>query len=315
MGLFGSYENAGVGIAKDAPKKKPFFRYWELVARKFWKLIEVNMLMMTCVLPLIGAILSIYFLINVNTVLSLVLTAACVLLFIMIFGPTIAGCTKIFRNYTLEKPLFIMDTFTKTFRTCFKQSCIMGIIDLIVAASVLSGFYVYPQIIGLINQGEMQGSSTMYYIMFIAGLSVAIAVLLMSFYAYLMIVSTDLSMKNIFKNSLALSCIALKKNLITLLIVVLVCGVFALLTYLFPFVMVFVLPFLPLSFVGFTIVFNCYPVIQKFVINPYYAQRGEVNPEMTYAQTGGENVFEDQGGKEKPVEAPKQTKKKGKVIS
>lgn len=315
MGLFGSYENAGVGIAKDAPKKKPFFRYWELVGRKFWKLIEVNMLLMASLIPLIGALFSVFFLINVNTALSLTLAAACILIFILTFGPSIAGCTKIFRNYTLEKPLFIMDTFIKTFRSCFKQSCVMGIIDLLVTASVASGMYVYPKVISQINQGQIEGSATLFYVMFIAGLSIAIAVLLMSFYAYLMIVSTDLSMKNILKNSLALSCIALKKNLLTLLIVVLVCGVFALLTYLFPYIMVFVLPFLPLSFVGFTIVFNCYPVIQKFVINPYYAQRGEVNPEMTYAQTGGENVFEDQGGKEKPVEAPKKPKKKGKVIS
>ncbi len=315
MGLFGNYESSGAGIAKDAPKKKPFFRYWELVGRKFWKLIEVNLLLMSSFLPLIGALLAVYFLVNVNTELSLVLFAVLVLLFVILFGPIIAGCTKILRNFSLEKPLFIMDTFGKTFRSCFKQACIMGIIDLLVAASVASGMYVYPQIIKGIDAGTIQGSSTLFYVMFIAGLSIAIAVLLMSFYAYLMLVSTDLSMKNILKNSLALSCIALKKNLLTLLIVVLVCGGFALLTYLFPYIMVFILPFLPLSFVGFAVVFNCYPVIQKYVINPYYAQRGEVNPEMTYTQTDGENVFEDQGGKEKPVEAPKQKKKKGKVIS
>ncbi len=315
MGLFGNYESSGAGIAKDAPKKKPFFRYWELVGRKFWKLIEVNLLLMSSLLPLIGALLVVYFLVNVNTELSLVLFAVFVLLFVILFGPIIAGCTKIFRNFSLEKPMFIMDTFVKTFRSCFKQACIMGIIDLLVAASVASGLYVYPQIIKGIDAGEIQGSSTMFYVLFVAGLSIAIAVLLMSFYAYLMIVSTDLSMKNILKNSLALSCIALKKNLLTLLIVVLVCGGFALLTYLFPHIMVFILPFLPLSFVGFAVVFNCYPVIQKLVINPYYAQRGEVNPEMTYTQTDGKNVFEDQGGKEKPVEAPKQKKKKGKVIS
>jgi len=72
---------------------------------------------------------------------------------------------------------------------------------------------------------------------------------------------------------------------------------------------------MPLVFVGFVIVFNCYPIIQKYVINPYYAQRGEVNPEMLHAESLGENVFEDQGGKEKPTESPKQKKGKGKVIS
>lgn len=313
MGLFGNYENAGVGIAKDAPKKKPFFRFWELVGRKFWKLIEVNMLLMALCLPLLGAVLCLYFLINVNEALAMGMFVLLLLVFAVLFGPWMAGIAKILRNYSMEKPCFMMDTFGKTFRSCFKQSVVMGIIDIVVALSVAAGFYVYPQLIGYAsNEGQ---STTMYYILFVASLSIALAVLLMSFYAYLMIVSTDLSLKNILKNSLALSCIALKKNLLTLVIALLVIGVFAVLTIFFPQIMAFVLPFMPLGFVGFVIVFNCYPVIQKYVINPYYAQRGEVSPEMTYGQSQGENVFEDQGGKEKPVEAPKQKKGKGKVIS
>lgn len=314
MGLFGGYEKAGAGIAKDAPKKKPFFRYWELVGRKFWKLIEINMLLMSSILPLLGAALSLYYLNDVNPTAGYVLAGALVLLFAVLFGPIMAGCAKILRNFSVEKPVFLVDTFFKTFRSCFKQACIMGIIDVLVLASAASGFYVYPILIEAVKMSENGGSPSIYYVFFVVSLSVAIAVLLMSFYAYLMIVSTDLSMKNILKNSLALSCIALKKNLITLLIAGLTCGVFVLLTILFPHILVFVLPFAPIGFVAFAVVFNCYPVIQKYVINPYYAQRGEVNPEMMYSESQGENVFEDQGGKEKPVEAPKQ-KKKGKVIS
>ena len=45
MGLFGSnYERAGSGIAKNAPKKKGFFRFFEIFGRKFWKLFELNLL-------------------------------------------------------------------------------------------------------------------------------------------------------------------------------------------------------------------------------------------------------------------------------
>jgi len=176
MGLFGNYENAGVGIAKNAPKKKPFFRFWELVGRKFWKLIELNMLFMTCLLPIIGAILVIYFCINVNEMLTLFLAGLLVLISAVIFGPYIAGCTKILRNFTLEKPMFFMDTFWKTFKGCFKQSCIMGLLDIIVAGSVAAGFYVYPQLISYYTDNG--GSPTMYYILFVASLSIALAILL-----------------------------------------------------------------------------------------------------------------------------------------
>ncbi len=308
MGLFGGgYETSGAGIAKDAPKKKPFFRFWELTFRKFWKLIEINMLLMTTILPVILAIPTINYLTNVSRELTLFLLAVELVWFLVCFGPTIAGCTKILRNYSLEKPTFILHTFFRTFKSCFKQAFLMGLIDLLIAASVGSAMYVYPKML-------QENSSMMYYFLLICTFSIGIAVLLMSFYAYLMIVSTELSMVNILKNSLALSCIVLKKNLITLGIALLVILVFALLTALFPLTMVLVLIFMPLSFVGFMIVFNCYPVVQKYVINPYYAQRGEVSPEYAYSQTDGENVFEDQGGKEKPVE-PKKQKKKGKVIS
>ncbi len=313
MGLFGNYENAGVGIAKDAPKKKPFFRFMELTGRKFWKLIELNMLLMTLSLLPIAAALALYFLIQVNAGLAFAAAAVLMIAFAVLLGPYLAGCAKILRNFTLEKPLFLLDTFRKTFRSCFRQACIMGLIDALIALSVGTGVYVYPQ---MIESAKTAGASpTMYYVLFVASFSVAIAVLLMSFYAYLMIVSTDLSMKNILKNALALSCIALKTNLLTLVIAALILGVFILLTILFPAVLAFVWPFMPLSFIGFVIVFNCYPVIQKYVINPYYAQRGEVNPEMLHSTSQGENVFEDQGGKEKPVEAKKQKKGSGKVIS
>ena len=325
MSLFGNYEKSGAGIAKNAPKKKPFFRYWELAFGKFWKIIEINMLMTASFLPLLLAVVVIYYFIQDYTGTAMLIAGGFVVLFVVCFGPVIAGCTKVLRNFTLEKPTFMLDTFFKTFRSSFRQSCPMGIIDLIMTASVASSFYVYPKMIAQIRE-EGIGGEGFYYVLFILTLSIAIVITLMSFYAYLMIVSTDLSMKNILKNSLALSFIALKKNFITLLITAFVMGGFALLTYLFPYIMAIFWVFIPTGFVAFMIVFNCYPVIQQYVINPYYEQRGEVSPEQNFAQNDGENLFEDMGGKETPIEPAKskngkntessgKPKKKGKVIS
>lgn len=307
MGLFGNYEKAGVGIAKDAPKKKPFFRFWELLFRKFWKLIDINLLLMSAFLPLLGASMCIYFLAESHVDLCLALIVVCVLLFAMLFGPVTAGCTQVLRYFTMEKPVFLLNTFWKAFRGNFKKACLMGVIDVAVAGSVLTSFFAYPQ-------AAQETGSNFFYVLFVITLSLGLAVLMMSFYAYPMIVSTDLSMKNILKNSLFLSCIALKTNLCTLAAVVVTLGVFAVLTMFFPMVMAVILPFAPVGFAAFAVVFNSYPVIQKYVINPFYAQKGEISPEMEYTQTGGENVFEDQGGREKPV-APKKKKGKGKVIS
>jgi hypothetical protein len=171
--------------------------------------------------------------------------------------------------------------------------------------------YVYPQVFEIVKEAG-EGTAPVYYTLFVLTLSIAIMVLMMSFYGYLMIVSTDLSFRNILKNSLALSFMALKTNLLTLVISAAVMGVFVLLTFSYPLIMVFVWIFFPTAHVGFLIVFNCYPVIQKYVINPYYALRGEVSPEMQFADTAGENLFEDRGGSEAPIEPPVEPKKKGK---
>ena len=307
MALFGDYESAGSGIAKNAPKKKPFFRYWELVFRKFWKLLEVNVLMMLSLLPLVLGAVVIVKLTEVNITLTFILLGVLAVIFVVCFGPIMAACTQILRNFVREKPCFLMDTFFKTFRSSFKQSVVLGLIDLLVASSAASSFYVYPRMIE-------QQMGFYVYILFIATLSVAIAVLMMSFYGYLMIVSTDLSLKNILKNSLALSILALKKNLITLGLTALVMGIFVVLTILFPYIMFGFWLFVPVAFVAFMIVFNCYPVIQQYIIDPYYAQRGEVSPEAAYTDTDGQNLFEDQGGKEAPIE-PKKKGKKGKIVS
>lgn len=62
----------------------------------------------------------------------------------------------------------------------------------------------------------------------------------------------------------------------------------------------------------FVTAFNSYPVIQKYVINPYYTSIGKINPELL-SGSDEETLFEDMGGKEKPIE--KRKKGKGKRIS
>ena len=50
--------------------------------------------------------------------------------------------------------------------------------------------------------------------------------------------------------------------------------------------------------------FCAYPVIQKYIIDPYYEARGERNPEYARYENvdDGNVVFEDKGGEEAPTE-------------
>ena len=85
-----------------------------------------------------------------------------------------------------------------------------------------------------------------------------------------MMVATNLSLKNLIKNSFSLSFIGVKQNIISF-VVGLVCWGLMFIVFLYaPVAFLMIVPFLPAAFVWFTTCFNCYPVIQKYVINPYY---------------------------------------------
>ncbi len=321
MGLFGSnYERAGSGIAKNAPKKKGFFRFFEIFGRKFWKLFELNFLYFLSFLPVIGA--AVLYLV-LSSQLGTILAAACLVLFAVIIGPATAAHTKILKNFVMEKPTFLAHDFFRTFRSEFKHSCIVGILDCLLVCCISAAFYVYPRLI------EQTGNKV-FYVFFAITLSIGVIGLLMNFYIFPMLVSTNLSLKNVLKNSLALSVVALKTNIVTLLIVSAVVAVYAVVLIFvnirYSMILLFLLPFLPASWLGLVIVFQSYPIIQKYIINPYYEQRGEVNPELAQASASEEEtVFEDMGGKEKPIEPPKKAggkssgsrahKGKGKIIS
>ncbi|MGN1403803.1 MAG: hypothetical protein ACI4XB_05725 [Ruminococcus sp.] len=323
MGLFGgNYERAGAGIAKNAPKKKGFFRYMEIFVQKFWKLLELNVIYFLCFVPLLGAVV-LY--LTMRSTLGIVLAAVCLLLFVVLIGPATAAHTKILKNFVMEKPTFLLHDFLHTMRSEFKHSVVVGILDCLLVCCISAAFYVYPQLI------EQTGSKV-YYVFFAITLSIGLIALLMNFYIFLMMISTNLSLKNVLKNSLALAVVALKKNVITLLIVAAVVAVFVLVFVFvnikYSLILLFLLPFMPASWLGLAIVMQCYPVIQKYIINPYYEQRGEVNPELLQSVSSEEEtVFEDMGGKEKPIEPAKKAKSgkssgkgssrghKGKIIS
>ena len=92
MGLFGKgFTHAGSGISKTAPKKKGFFRYWELFREKFWKLIELNIFYTLFFIPLIAAAVGLILMLSgsLSVNVSLILVIGGTLLFIW-FTPYIA---------------------------------------------------------------------------------------------------------------------------------------------------------------------------------------------------------------------------------
>ncbi len=282
MALFGyDYEKAGRGVAKNAPKKKAFFEFFELYFRYAWRLIKLNLLTFLFCIPVVTV------------------------------GPALAGASKVLRKFSLDKSSFIFHDFWDGFTKNWKQSLPVGLIDILFTVSAGAALYVYPK---MADAARAAGNSgTLYTILCVISISFALTVLMMNFYIFPMIVATDLSFKNIVKNSFYLTCIALKKNFLTLVSVAAVVAVLIVLCFSNP-LSLLLIPVWAITFIGFIIMFNSYPQIQKYVINPYYEAKGMDNPEYDYLKplSAEDSVFTDRGGEETPTEGKK---KKGKIIS
>ncbi len=258
MGLFYNNNVAGAGVSKNGPKKKPFFRYWELFANKFWTFFKINLVYFLFCIPIVT------------------------------FGPATAAMTALMRNIYLERPQFIFHDFWVQFKKNFKQSFIIGILDIFVIGVSILTFWHYSL------HPDMDTAAKVLYALAIAA---QVLFVMMNFYIYPQIVSLNLGLGGIVKNSVILVFVNLWGELIALALV----AAYAALLMFFNIFVLMLAPFVPFAWITFTSVFCCYPAIQKYIINPYYEQRGERNPELPDADDD-DAVFEDMGGKEEPLD-------------
>lgn len=306
MALFNNYESAGPGIAKNAPKKKGVALFFDIFFRKFWKITGLNMLFFIFFIPVVAALPAIYYIKSPE--LSLAVLAILFAVFAVNIGPAVAGMTKVIRLFLLERHSFVARDFFRGYKQNFKKASLIGIVDVIVMISVIAGYNVYP------DMAAYYGNKLLY-VPLVISFSVAIVVLMMNYYIFLMLTSTDLSLKNLIKNSFALAFVSLKQNLLTTFLSAVFAALMVLIFLYATPICLLLLPFFPAALVWFIVCFNSYPVIQKYVINPYYESMGQINPELADIadEIEEETLFEDMGGKEKPIE--KRKKGKGKRIS
>ncbi len=299
MGLFYNYENSGSGVAKNGPKKKPFFRFWEQFASKFWKLITVNFLyFITSGIVLVVAAIVLAGLTG-NQYMLLISVPI-----LFLFGPSTAAVTQIMRKFVLEKPIFLWDEFKTAYKNNFRQALPVGIFDVAFCSMFIYGIVFYSEAI-------LNTSSVENYVLMLVSAAIAVYFLIAHFYIYLEIVSLTLPLGKIVKNALLLTIMGIKVNIINFIVWLLFISAIVLL---FPY-SVFALPVIPFAWLMFLSAFNCYPVIQKYIINPYYESKGMKNPELPDDdEDDSERIFTDRGGSEPEIIKKGKAKGMGKII-
>lgn len=224
-GIFGlfDYTKEGPGVDKNAPPLKGLPLFFSILINHFFKLVGLNLIFLLFCIPVVT------------------------------IPASIAGMTFVLRNLAEEKPVFLWSDFWDAFKSNFKQSLFYG---LLLAAAIALFTVSIPFYNAVLN------TSILFYIPGIISLTLAFVFALMNFYVFLMIVSVDLKLGVILNNAFRLSFIALWRNLLTLILVLLLA--FAAFLF-FPFSLIFLL-FIWFSFVGLLICFRSFPVIKKHVI-------------------------------------------------
>lgn len=202
-----------------------------------------------------------------TTLARVVLIVGIVLLFFT-FGPVMTGTTYIIRNIVKGEPIFLFNDFFYAIKKNIKQCVVLGILDLIISFLLLYDiyfFYLNPQL-------PASGA------FIVISIFLLVLYFMMRFYMYTIMITFDLKLFKILKNSLIFVLLALGRNLIALV------GVALAVVINYGIVLAFVpvgvvLPFiLTISVCMFIYTYAAWPKIKKVMIDPYYDEEGRPLP-------------------------------------
>lgn len=271
FGLF-DYTREGPGVPKDAPPKSRFVVFFEVLGRKFWNIIKVNLLFNLFNIPALiffiffsmyyldlliqaGALevpmddIALYLL---GVVVPLLLPAVCFPL--ITTGPAQAGMTYVLRNYSREEHSFIWSDFIEHAKKNFKQSMIVGLINCVVTVLSLIDIYIYLNIEG--TSLWVTAANALIIVAF--GLFA-----MMSMYIYPMMVTFKLTIKQLYKNAFLFAIMKFFPNLLILII----CTVIIVLPFFYyptiGYLLMFIITF---SLISYITNFYVYSKLDKYMI-------------------------------------------------
>ncbi len=306
VGLFSvNYNKPGPGVDKDAPPKPRFFIFFEVLKRKFWNLIRVNLMYVLFNIP---ALLVAYFIASMymqklqvdggigDFYIRFFLASFLTLLPIITVGPVQAGFTYILRNYSREEHAFIWWDFKETFQKNFKQGMAITGIDIVIMyiLSIALNFYTSSSGLPAVAATSFIVLSTMIFAM-------------MHLYIYPMLVTVNLSLKNLYKNALIFSILKLFPNLLFLVLNIAIS--YAAFYNILIGIVLYVL-LLP-GLIGLMNNFYVNPIIKKYVITATESEEPEESEEaeevlkIEEAEEAGDNPAESFYKKDLEEEEPK----------
>ena len=287
-------------------------RYFKLLARRFWKLITLNLMMLPLIIPALvcfylyvsmrqtpvaGEVLFPQLLganavsatptstllfdlfgaqqnIPVFTTWTYIGMGICIAFLVITFGWQNIGAAYIVRNMVRGEPVFIWSDYFYAIKRNLKQGFFLGLIDAVILFTL--GFDI--------SYFWGRGGTFTLDVGFYLTIALIVLYFLMRFYIYLLIVTFDLSIYKILKNALIFSLLGFKRNIMGVLGILLITALHVILLLLLISTplsgLPIILPFLwYMAAVTFTSAYAAYPVIDRYMIAPYANQEDEEETE------------------------------------
>lgn len=257
--LFGNYDKPGPGVPKNAPPLKPVPRFFSILQRKFFDLVKLNLIF--CV-PVAAVLALCYFLNSITQVVAIDLLP------LILLSPFWAGMTFVTRNYAREEHAFIFSDFVDAVKHNWKPFLLNGI---------LVYAFINIMVIAISYYHNLSSQNIIGTIATVLCIVISYIVLCSQYYVPVLIVTFDLKLTQILRNSLIFAIIGLLPNFITTLLLVLLVVLYFVSTImpLTIIIMVCFTIFLLFAYCSFLINFAVYPLVDKMMIQPYLKKQKE----------------------------------------
>ncbi|MBO4693585.1 MAG: DUF624 domain-containing protein [Clostridia bacterium] len=248
-GFFGffNYEKEGPGIAKDAPKKKTFIIFFEMLKINFWKFVPISFVYIILSLPIVTN------------------------------GIANAGITNVARNTARDKHSFGMSDFFETIKKNWKQSLIAGIVNAVITVLAFFAARFY-------YRSYAQAESFLWLAGLGVTLSLLLLFTFAKYYIWTMIITFDLPLFTIYKNGFKLAIANLWRNFVVGTLLMLTYALYFCVVYFLPYAIAWVMAAffaictLP-AYRFLMIQFAAFPAIKKYMIDPYYKEHPDLDIE------------------------------------
>ena len=262
FGLFGNYDKPGPGVSKDEPPKAAPVRFFEILLRKFSKLVQINLIFMiptiiACVLMVLIYFFPTHFVIQISGITQIDGWATFMVPLPLVFlSPFCAGLTIVTRNFAREEHAFVWSDFWEAVKLNWKYFLLNGFLCYL--AYTILGF-------SIIYYYNMAATEWLYYVPLWLCVVIGVVFLFAQYYLPVMFVTFDLKFTHAYKNALIFTVAGFGRNI--LLTVILAAMIIAMMNLpllnitLLIYVLLFV--FFLFSFVSFLVNFTVYSLIDR----------------------------------------------------